>query len=83
MKQLVEISRFCAIEGILCQKSITYEGTNTFFFAYPSGDHWQDFSRKLVEDLRQQDIHGQRWEDTIHNDVLFSKACEGIYGHIS
>ena len=47
----------------------------------PSGDHWQDFSSKLVEDLRQQDIHGQRWEDTIHNDVLFSKACDGIYGH--
>ena len=24
---------------------------------------------------------GQRWEDTIGNDVLFSKVCEGIYGH--
>ena len=81
MKQFVEVSRFCAIEGKLCQKSIPYEGTNTFFFAYPSGDHWQDFSRKLVDDLRQQDVHGQRWEDTIHNDVVFSKACEGIYGH--
>ena len=81
MKQLVEVSRFCAIEGILCQKRIPYEGTNTFFFAYPSGEYWQDFSSRLVEDLRQQDIHGQRWEDTFNNDVLFSKVCDGIYGH--
>ena len=81
MKQFSEVSRFCAIEGILCQKRIPYEGKNTFFFAYPSGDHWHDFSMRLVEDLRQQDIHGQRWEGTVHNDVLFSKVCEGIYGH--
>ena len=80
MKQLAEVNRFCAIEGTLCQKHIPYEGTNTFFFAYPSGDYWQDFAMKLVEELRQQDIHGQRWEDTNHNDVLFSKICDGIFG---
>ena len=81
MNQIAEINRFCAIEGTMCQKSISYAGTNTFFFAYPSGDHWQDFSMRLVEDLGLQDILGHRWEDTVHNDLLFAKVCEGIYGH--
>ena len=81
MEQVAEVNRFCAIEGTLCQKDIPYQGTNTFFFAYPSGDHWRDFSSRLVVDLHQQDIHGQRWADAIHGGVLFSKVCEGIYGH--
>ena len=81
MNQFAEINRFCAIEGTMCRKRVPYEGTNTFFFAYPSGGHWQDFSMRLVEELRLQDIHGRRWEDTIHNDLLYSKVCEGIYGH--
>ena len=36
---------------------------------------------RLVEDLGLQDILGHRWEDTVHNDLLFAKVCEGIYGH--
>ena len=81
MNQFADVTRFCAIEGRLCEKHIPYQGTNTFFFAYPSGDHWRDFSEKLIVELMEQDVLGQRWEDTIGNDVLFSKVCEGIYGH--
>ena len=81
MKQYADVTRFCAIEGRLCEKSIPYQGTDSFFFAYPSGDYWQDFSRQLVEELTIQGVLGKRWEDTIGNDVLFSKICEGIYGH--
>ena len=81
MTQIADVSRFCAIEGRLCEKRIPYQGTDTFFFAYPSGDYWQDFSEKLVDELMEQGVLGQRWEDTIGNDVLFSKVCEGIYGH--
>ena len=81
MNQFADVTRFCAIEGRLCEKHIPYQGTNTFFFAYPSGDYWRDFSEKLVNELGEQGLKGQRWEDTIGNDVLFSKVCEGIYGH--
>ena len=81
MNQFADVTRFCAIEGRLCEKRIPYQGTNTFFLAYPSGVHWQDFSKKLADELMEQDVLGQRWEDTIGNDVLFSKVCEGIYGH--
>ena len=81
MNQFAEINRFCAIEGTMCRKHVPYEGTNTIFFAYPSGSHWQDFSMRLVEELSLQDIIGRRWEDTVHNDLLYAKVCEGIYGH--
>ena len=81
MNQFADVIRFCAIEGRQCEKHIPYQGTSTFFFAYPSGTHWQDFSKKLVDELMEQDVLGQRWEDTIGNEVLFSKVCEGIYGH--
>ena len=81
MNQTADVTRFCAIEGRLCEKHIPYQGTNSFFFAYPSGAYWQDFSEKLVDELMEQGVPGQRWEDTIGNDVLFSKVCEGIYGH--
>ena len=39
------------------------------------------FRRHLVEELAYQEIHGTRWEDVVVNDLLFSKVCEGIYGH--
>ena len=81
MNQFADINRFCAIEGTTCDRQIPYQGANTFFFAYPSGQHWQDFSEQLVNELTQQDILGQRWEDTIGNGVIFSKVCEGIYGN--
>ena len=81
MTQIADVTRFCAIEGRLCEKHIPYQGTNSFFFAYPSGTYWRDFSEKLVDELMEQGVPGQRWEDTIGNDVLFSKVCEGIYGH--
>ena len=81
MQQFADVNRFCAIEGRLCEKHVPYQGTNTFFFAYPSGQHWQDFSQQLVGELADQSVLGERWEDRIGNDVLFSKICEGIYGH--
>ena len=81
MDQFAVVNRFCAIEGRLCEKQIPYQGTNTFFFAYPSGDYWRDFSEKLADELMEQGVLGQRWEDTIGKDVLFSKVCEGIYGN--
>ena len=81
MQQFADVTRFCAIEGRLCDKHIPYQGPDTFFFAYPSGQYWQDFSQQLVGELTEQGVLGQRWEDRIGNDVLFSKVCEGIYGH--
>lgn len=81
MSQLAEISRFCAVEGIFCERLVPYQGTNSFFFAYPSGEHWQDFSQHLVADLKYQEIHGTRWQDVVSNDVLFAKVCDSIHGH--
>ena len=81
MTQFAEINRFCAIEGRYCAKQIGYHGTNSFFFAYPSGEHWQDFSNHLMAELDQQSIHGTRWQDLVRNDLLFSKICEAISGH--
>ena len=79
--QFAAINRFCAIEGRFCAKQIEYQGTNSFFFAYPFGEHWQDFSTLLMAELEQQSIHGTRWQDVARNDLLFTKVCEAIYGH--
>ena len=81
MSEFATIDRFCAIEGTQCQKSIPYKGKDTFFFAYPSGPRWQAFSSDLVEELGQRGFYGERWEDLVKNDLLFSKVCDGIYGH--
>ena len=81
MTQFADINRFCAIEGRFCERQIVYQGTNSFFFAYPSGEHWQDFSNLLTAELDQQGIRGVRWQDVVRNDLLFSKVCEAIYGH--
>ena len=35
MQQFADVTRFCAIEGRLCDKHIPYQGPDTFFFAYP------------------------------------------------
>ena len=74
MNQTADVTRFCAIEGRLCEKHIPYQGTNTFFFTYPSGDYWRDFSEKLVDELMDQGVLGQRWEDTIGNDSSFRRT---------
>ena len=81
MTQHTTVSRFCAIEGIECNKCVPYKGADTFFFAYPSGRHWRDFSLQLATELGQRGVEVNRWEDTVRNDLLFSKVCEGIYGH--
>ena len=81
MIELATISRFCAIEGIECEKLIPYQGSWTYFFAYPSTELWRDFSALLADDLASRGVHGDRWEDIVNNDLLFSKACEGILGH--
>ena len=81
MTQSAVVNRFCAIEGIQCSKQIAYRGKDTFFFAYPSGPHWQAFSSELVKEMGDRGFAGIRWEDMVNNDLLFSKVCEGIYGN--
>ena len=78
---LAIVNKFCAIEGKVCEKLVPYQGTNSYFLAYPSGEYWGDFSQHLAAELKYQDVHGTRWEDVVSNDVLFSKICDGIYGH--
>ena len=75
------INKFCAIEGRHCERLVPYQGTNSYFFAYPSGEHWDDFSQRLAEELEFQDVQGNRWQDVVSNNVLFPKVCEEIYGH--
>lgn len=81
MTVFASVKRFCAIEGVNCEKSIPYQGSWTYFFAYPSTEPWRDFSALLANDLGSRGIYGKRWEDVVNNDLLFSKVCEGIYGH--
>ena len=81
MTQLATISRYCAIEDKVCEKILPYEGSWTYFFAYPGNEDWRDFSLHLSEELRDRGFYGQRREDTISNDLLFSKVCEGIHSH--
>ena len=81
MNPFATVRRYCAIEDLVCDKSIQYHGSWTYFFAYPSSDRWRDFSALLASDLETRGIYGQRWEDVVNNDLLFSKVCEGIYGH--
>ena len=81
MTVFASVKRFCAIEGVNCEKSIPYQGSWTYFFAYPSTEPWRDFSALLANDLGSRGIYGRRWEDVVNNDLLFSKVCEGIYGH--
>ena len=78
---LASIDKFCAIEGKFCERLVSYQGTNSYFFAYPGGEHWEDFSRHLMAELEHQDIHGARWQDVVSNNVLFPKVCDEIYGH--
>lgn len=75
------INKFCAIEGRYCERLVPYQGTNSYFFAYPSGEYWDDFSQHLAEELEFQDVHGTRWQDVVSNNVLFPKVCDEIYGH--
>ena len=81
MPQCATIKRFCAIEGTVCDKAIQYEGPWTYFFAYPGTIQWRDFTRLLSDELKLRGFYGVRWEDKVNNDLLFSKVCEGIYGH--
>ena len=81
MTQQASINRFCAIEGTICQKLVEYKGQWTYFFAYPGTRRWRDFTAQLTSDLKVRGLEGVRWEDVVNNDLLFSKVCEGIYGH--
>ena len=78
MTQMATVNRFCAIEGIYCQKQLQYRGPSTYFFAYPSGSHWSAFSRHLAEEMESRGMTVQRWEDTVKGDLLFRKVCDGI-----
>lgn len=81
MTQYATVNRFCAIEGIQCNKQIQYNGRDTFFFAYPSRPRWSSFSSELVKEMSHRGFNGTRWEDLVNNDLLFSKVCDGIYGN--
>ena len=81
MSDIATISRYCAIEDTICEKMIPYQGSWTFFFAYPGNEEWRDFSQHLTRELRDRGLYGQRWEDIANNDLLFSKVCEGIHSH--
>ncbi len=81
MQEIASVNRYCSIEGIECNKQIPFIGRDSFFFAYPSTEKWRDFSLHLTGELGQSGIKVERWEDVIRNDLLFSKVCEGIYGH--
>ena len=81
MTTFANVRRYCAIEGIECEKRILYKGSWTYFFAYPGSNHWTDFTSTLASELGFRGFYGERWQDTVNNDLLFSKVCEGIYGH--
>lgn len=79
--QVALISKFCAVEGTFCERLVPYRGTNSYFFAYPSGAHWEDFTSLLASELEFQEVYGTRWQDVISNNVLFLKVCDLIHGH--
>ena len=81
MAEFADVRRYCAIEGRECAKQIPYEGSWTYFFAYPGAKRWQDFTRLLTSELELRGFYGVRWEDRVNNQLLFSKVCEGIYSH--
>ena len=81
MSEFATVDRYCAIEGIHCTKRVAYKGKDTFFFAYPASDRWRAFTSTLVTELNLRGFQGQRWEDFVKTDLIFSKVCEGIYGH--
>ena len=81
MLEYATIDRFCSIEGTHCNRSVPFRGLNTFFFAYPSGNEWRDFSHQLVTELDEWGIQTERWEDVANNDLLFAKVCDAIHGN--
>ena len=81
MTQFAIVDRFCAIEDVQCKKQIPFNGPWSFFFAYPSTPTMQSFAYELVTELEARGIRGVRWEDSVRNDLLFSKVCEGIYAN--
>lgn len=81
MTEFATVDRYCSIEDNYCHKNILYQGSWSFFFAYPSDQKWRDFSDELVKQLASRGMLCTRWEDLINNELLFSKVCDGIYGH--
>ena len=79
--QYATVSRYCAIEDTQCDKAILYKGPWTYFFAYPGSDKWRDFTAHLHKDLSDRGFNGERWEDIVQNELLFSKVCDGIYSN--
>ena len=81
MPQFVNIDRFCAIEDTFCSKQLQFNGSWTFFFAYPSNPRMQSFTKELVNELEARGVSGVRWEDIGSNDLIFSKVCDGIHSN--
>lgn len=75
------IHRYCAIEDTQCNRMVPYHGDWTYFFAYPSGTHWRDFSKLLRDELEARGVVGHRWEDVVQGELIFSKVCNGIHSH--
>ena len=75
------ISRYCGVEQSHCDQEISYQGDGTYFFAYPSSSHWQDFSSQLRDELASKGINGRRWEDVVQGELIFCKVCKGIHSH--
>ena len=79
----VHVDRFCSIEGAICKKEFCSKGEKSFFIAYPYSPHWQSFYSELIRELGKENkgYVVDRWEDSVKNDLLFSKVCEGIHSH--
>ncbi len=75
----VHINRYCAIEGTICQREITYAGPWSYFFAYPSGPRWSEFSEQLQAELQGRGWRGERWEDVASLGFVYQKICDGIH----
>ena len=81
MNEFAVVDRYCAIENTVCRRSIKFNGSWTYFFAYNSSPRMKIWTEELVNDLNEWGIRGVRWEDVIKPDLIFSKVCEEIHSN--
>ena len=81
MSQTVLVNRYCTIENMQCAKTIPFNGSWTYFFAYPDSTKMESWSNKLVNELNNRGVRGTRWKDIVNVGTLFSKVCEEIHGN--
>lgn len=80
-EQTVIISRYCAIEGQYCQRTLSSYTYPSCFLAYPSASHWSDFAMELKSELEQRGIAAESWEEHISGSVIFKKICDSIHSN--